>query len=168
MSMQSYSFLPVIDKPTRVYNNSVTLIDNILVNRIDYKLSGANMVSDISDHYSQFCLVHSPPPYSRYSGTKIRDYSNLSEENFNHDISQINWNDLMANDSVDKCFSSFYNKFNKVVNKHAPLRTVSKHKAKQLSKPWISRGLRKSIKIKKMIFSIPVTLLNISCIGTKY
>ena len=34
-----YSFLPVIDKPTRVYNNSATLIDNILVNRIDYKLS---------------------------------------------------------------------------------------------------------------------------------
>ena len=55
----------------------------------------------------------------------------------------------MANDSVDMCFSSFYNKFNKLVNRHAPLRTVSKRKAKQLSKPWISRGLRKSIKIKK-------------------
>ena len=58
----------------------------------------------------------------------------------------------MANDSVDKCFSSFYNKFNKLVNKHAPLRTVSKRKAKQLSKPWISRGLRKSIKIKNDLF----------------
>ena len=74
----------------------------------------------------------------------------------------------MANDSVDKCFSSFYNKFNKLVNKHALLRTVSKRKAKQLSRSWISRGLRKSIKIKIMIFSIPVTLPNISCIETKY
>ena len=152
LSMQSYSFLPVIDKPTRVYKNSATLIDNILVNRIDYNLSGGNIVSDISDHYSQFCLIHAPPHYSRYAGTKIRDYSKFSEENFNHDISQINWNDLMANDSVDKCFSSFYNKFHKLVNKHAPLRTVSKRKAKQLSKPWINRGLRKSIKIKNDLF----------------
>ena len=48
-SIQSYSFSPVIDKPTRVHNNSATLIDNILVNRIDFKLSSGNTVSDISD-----------------------------------------------------------------------------------------------------------------------
>ena len=36
--------------------------------------------------------------------------------------------------------------------KHAPLKTVSKRKAKQLSKPWITRGLRKSIKIKNDLF----------------
>ena len=44
-SMQSYSFYPVIDKATRVHNNSATLIDNILVNRIDFKLSSGNIVS---------------------------------------------------------------------------------------------------------------------------
>ena len=51
LSIQSYSFSPVIDKPTRVHNNSATLIDNILVNRIDFKLSSGNIVSDISGHY---------------------------------------------------------------------------------------------------------------------
>ena len=54
--------------------------------------------------------------------------------------------------TVDRFFSSFYNKFNKIVNKHAPLKTVSQRKAKQLSKPWISKGLRKSIKIKNNLF----------------
>ena len=33
LSLQSYSFFP-----TRVYNNSATLIDNIFVNRFDHKL----------------------------------------------------------------------------------------------------------------------------------
>ena len=33
-SLQSYSFIPTIDKPTRVYRNSATLIDNILVNNV--------------------------------------------------------------------------------------------------------------------------------------
>ena len=48
LTLQSFSFVPTIDKPTRVYNNSVTLIDNIFVNRIDGKVSSGNIVSDIS------------------------------------------------------------------------------------------------------------------------
>lgn len=32
-SLQSYSFIPTIDKPTRVNSNSATLIDNIFVNK---------------------------------------------------------------------------------------------------------------------------------------
>ena len=152
LSLQSYSFFPVIDKPTRVHNNSATLIDNILVNSIGFKLSSGNIVSDISDHYSQFCIIHSPSLKSRYQGTKIRDYSRFSEENFISDISQTDWTGLISNGSIDKRFSSFYNRLNKIVNRHAPLKIVSKRKAKQLSKPWITRGLRRSIKIKNHLF----------------
>ena len=36
-------------------------------------------------------------------------------------------------------FSSFHNKFNKLVNKHAPMKYRSK--AKQFSKPWITQSL---------------------------
>ena len=153
LSIQSYPFFPVIDKPTRIYNNSATLIGNILVNRIDFKLSSGNIVSDISDHYSQFCIIYSPSLKSRYHGTKIRDYSRFSEEDFISDISQTDWAGLTSNSSVDKRSSSFYNnKLNKLVNKDAPLKIVSKGNAKQLSKPWITRGLRKSIKIKNDLF----------------
>ena len=37
------------------------------------------------------------------------------------------------------------------VNEHAPLKNISRKKAKQLAKPWISRGIRKSIKIKNAL-----------------
>ena len=152
LSLQCYSFFPVIDKPTRVYKNSATLIDNIFVNRFDHKISGGNIVSDISDHYSQFCFIHSLTPKNLITKCKIRDYSNFSEECFINDVSETDWNSLMANGSVDKCFSSFYNKLNKLINKHAPFKTLSKRKAKQFSKPWITKGLRKSIKIKNRLF----------------
>ena len=49
-------------------------------------------------------------------------------------------------------FSSFYSEFNKVVNKHAPMRTLSRRKAKQCSKPWITKGIRTSIKIKNKLY----------------
>jgi len=34
LALQSYSFIPTIDKPTRVYSSSAMLIDNIFVNKI--------------------------------------------------------------------------------------------------------------------------------------
>ena len=48
--------MPSIDKPTREYNNSAILIDNILINKIEDQIWSGNIVSDISDHYSQFCV----------------------------------------------------------------------------------------------------------------
>ena len=42
-------------------------------------------------------------------------------------------------------FSSFYNKFNKVANKHAPIKKLLNRKAKQFSEPCIIVGLKTSI-----------------------
>ena len=36
LSLQSFSFIPTIDKPTRVHNNPATLIVNILLNRFNF------------------------------------------------------------------------------------------------------------------------------------
>ena len=57
LTLQSYSFIPTIDKPTRVYSSSATLIDNIFANKYCGKITSGNIISDISDHYSQFCLT---------------------------------------------------------------------------------------------------------------
>ena len=57
LTLQSYSFIPTIDKPTRVYSSSATLIDNIFANKNCGKITSGNIISDISDHYSQFCLT---------------------------------------------------------------------------------------------------------------
>ena len=55
---------------------------------------------------------------------------------------------------INKLFSSFHNKVNNLVNKHTPLKTVSRRRAKVLGKPWITKGLRKSIRIKnRLMFS---------------
>ena len=50
LSLQSFSLIPTIDKLTRVYKRTATLIDNILVNKLDAGIYSGNIVSDISDH----------------------------------------------------------------------------------------------------------------------
>ena len=77
-----------------------------------------------------------------------------SSDRLNADLSNVDWSALFANETndVNSIFSSFYNKFNKLVNKHAPMKTISNRKAKQFSKPWITKGLRKSIKVKNKLY----------------
>ena len=114
-------------------------------------LVSGNILSDISDHFSQFCILSSivdPPKENR----KVRDFSKFSSRSFIADLIQVDWDEIIARgtDDINKIFSSFYNKLNKIVNKHAPFKTMSKRRKKKLSKPWITKGIRTSIKIKNM------------------
>ena len=152
LSLQSFGLVPTIDKPTRVHRNSATLINNIFINEMNDEVISGNVVSDISDHL--FCIVTSyRQKVKRLKHHKIRDFSCFSENAFNNDLQEVSSEQLSLNESpnVDKYFSMFYNKVNKVINKHAPLK-VSSRKAKQLLKPWITKGLLKSIKIKNKLF----------------
>ena len=100
------------------------------------------IISDISDHFSQFCVCQPLSAKQKPRKLVTRDYSKFSEERFVDDLSQLNWDSIAFESSYDvnKSFSTFYNKLNRIVNKHAPLKTISKRKAKQLNKPWI-KGL---------------------------
>ena len=57
----------------------------------------------------------------------------------------------MEQSNINRSFSTFYKKVNKVVGKHAPLKTLLRCQAKQLSKPWITHGIRKSIRVKNLL-----------------
>ena len=58
-TLLSCYLIPTIDKPTRVHRSSATLIDNIFVNNPEQVSLSGNIISDISDHFSQFCLIKS-------------------------------------------------------------------------------------------------------------
>ena len=79
------------------------------------------------------------------------DYSNFSESQFLNHLAQLNW-ESDKGDDINACFSAFYSKLDRVINKYAPLKIVSKRKAKQLSKPLISRGIRISIRKKNELY----------------
>ena len=154
LSLQSFSLIPTIDKPTRVYNNSATLIDNILINKFDGIINSGNIISDISDHYSQFCIIYSVKEKAINRKTLRRDFSQFSEKDFTKDLSQIDWEAVVSGSqtNINRSFSTFFNKINKLTDRHAPFKTLSPRKVKRLSKPWITRGIRKSIKVKNSLY----------------
>ena len=154
--LQSYNLIPCLDKPTRVHSAySASLIDNIFTNTLSKNFVSGNIVSDITDHYSQFYISEcASKTICTNSKQRIRDFSRFNEADFLNDVTNIRW--IRPNSEqdcdVDKLFSTFYNKFNNIINRRAPLKLLSKRKRKQLTKPWITKGLRKSIKIKNSLF----------------
>ena len=50
-TFSSALFQPFILQPTRVTSNSKTLIDNIFINKLEYKCTSGNIATSISDHF---------------------------------------------------------------------------------------------------------------------
>ena len=152
-TMQSFSMFPVVNKPTRVYGNSATLIDNIFINNPENNIVSGNIVSDTTDHFSQMCILTSHcKPFFPNNKTKVRDYSTFNAKSFIDDLQNINWNNICKHTDANQSFSRFYKCVNKTINKHAPLRSISNRKQKFLAKPWLTAGLRKSIRVKNNLF----------------
>lgn len=74
------------------------------------------VISDITDHFTQFCIVRSLTVIGKNVKCSFRDYSHFSEENFLHNLSQIDWQTLISErePNVDKLFSVLYATLNKV------------------------------------------------------
>ena len=68
------------------------------------------------------------------------------------------WEQLQAieitnpNISVNKIFQNLTSSFKNVLNKHAPLQKLSRKEKRLSEKPWISKGILKSIKTKNRLF----------------
>ena len=110
LSLQSFLFIPTIDKPMHVYNNSATLINNILTNKVDVKITSGNINSDISNHYSQFCFFILLSGIQNQEG-KVLDIFLVSLKISLTLISAMYFlikSTMVSSFDVDKAFSHFY------------------------------------------------------------
>ena len=155
LHLQSCYLIATVDKPTRVHRASATLTDNIFVNNPDKILASGNIVTDISDHFSQVCVIKSATDKFKGKSIKLRDYSKFSAVRLSDDLSNVHRDDILSSgkNNVDVLFPSFYNKFNAMV-KRAPTKKISNRKRKVLSKPWITTGSTKvSIRMKSKLYA---------------
>ena len=72
---------------------------------------------------------------------------------FLEDLESIEWNYESSNTgNASTLFDQFYSEITNIVDKHIPLRQLSTREIKQMTKPWITKGLQTSIKIKNSIY----------------
>ena len=62
LSLQSFNLTPTIDKPKTVHHNSYSLIDDIFASNQEDTITNGNIISDLTNHFSQFCILNSSKP----------------------------------------------------------------------------------------------------------
>lgn len=154
-TLNTYFFEPHILMPTRITNHSATLIDNIFFNSIDFNTISGNILHDLSDHLPNFLIVNQLNTYFPKNKIFKRDYSKFDQESFMKDYETIDWcNHFYGSQDTNELFNKFYQKSIGIVDKHVPLKAISKKEFKFKTKPWITPGLKKSISVKDSLFRL--------------
>ena len=77
--MNSNGYLPQINLPTRITDTTMTLIDNIFTNTMNYNNLSGNILIQIADHISQFLSVDTSKIEYKKLDIYKRDYINFNE-----------------------------------------------------------------------------------------
>lgn len=96
--LYSSYFFPLIDKSTRVHENSTTLIDNILNNSLTNRMKSGVLFSDLSDHFPIFHFSLIKANRAKYTkkimNNRIMSKSNMSK--FKDKLVSISWDELKS------------------------------------------------------------------------
>ncbi|XP_041463802.1 uncharacterized protein LOC121414811 [Lytechinus variegatus] len=153
-ALASFNLVPLINRPTRVTENTSTLIDNIFsVGQLSIKSS--ILISDISDH---FPVIASFP-------LSIRNSRNINENSFSRnfgfenmqrfkcDLNATDWSVVLHESDVEKAYCKFLELVTALYEKNFPLLSKKqKDRRKYPQMPWVSKSLLKCINKKNKLF----------------
>ena len=158
-SILSHGAIPLITKPTRISNNSSTIIDHIITNDSKHELQSFIVKSDLTDHYPIFCVINKNSINNKKNIEQFfyRDKTKFCSESFCKELqtdldNYFSHRPTLSNENFNELFNNFVHIISHSIDTHAPLRPISRRMRKLLQKPWITKGLLTSIKKKRRMF----------------
>ena len=151
--MHSHSTVNLINKPTRFprgdQSGSPSILDHFYTNQLSKIKNVGLLVDDTSDHFPIVTTIrlHSkkqPFHLSPY----IRDFKKFDIVSFNQSLAQFNDTE---SENLDARFYNFHCHMLSCINSHLPWRKRTLNETKFAHKPWISKGLQRSILERKRL-----------------
>ena len=133
------NMLPIITRPTRITQNSTTLIDNIFVSeKLYHFFEFAVIISDMSDHL---------PALSLLKQTKLLAKTSLEFESHNltetkiktirMKLQQVDWTNVLNNASSSESFDNFLAKVNNITDEVSPLKKSKSPQNRDILSPGL-------------------------------
>ena len=117
----SNSFLPLIDKPTRITEQSASLIDNIYTNCSLADCDSGILCTDFSDHFPIFCFINNLSlNKSKYTLFKKRTYNARNIARFNNSLINQNWDYVFNEPTAQVAFTAFQRLIDLHIEKSIP------------------------------------------------
>ena len=137
--MFASAFYPTMSRPTKVTQQTATLIDTIITNMYEYPVTSGILYNDISDHF---------PVFNFYSmeRSKLEKYTTVhrlkaSSENINKlniKIQNLNWEEVYTDNDPCTAYDTFLNILESQIKECLPLKKI---KIKAYKSEWLSKGI---------------------------
>ena len=154
-SINAFSLFPLINKPTRIAEESATLLDNIFIcNPLNYK-SGILSI-DISDHLPVFLIKNDFFCAPEIIDSHTFQYRVINDEKLSdmyNKLGEYDFSDILCTDDCSTALSMFTEVLHEIYNACCPIKskTVS---PKSFKKPWINKNILKNIKKRQNYFKL--------------
>ena len=149
--LASFNLSSTVKFPTRICNNSSTLIDNIYINTNSLNFSVHPVTNGLSDHDAQvinlFNILSAAPSYPLSFSRKINRNSICK---FTDLLSYESWDDVFLENNVNIICNNFQNSYLRIFNACFP--TIKPHVSIK-PKPWLTTGIRMSCANKRMLYT---------------
>jgi len=146
------NLIPKITRPTRVTASTATLIDHIYTNINKNRCIAGTLMTDITDHFSNFMFV-------KYSAKRhvpqVISYRQVTDQcitNLNVALENTDWNAIYNTDDVNVAYDLFGQKFSELVDLHLPIKYKKFDKYKHKREPWLTKGILASLKTKEKLY----------------
>ena len=145
-SMYSFGFVPLINRPARITQLSSTIIDNIFTNNHNALIKflsgnpGHRLIWSFSSINQDITAIEQDVFIVKHSFTAKNKHA------FQEDLKIVDWQSIYSINDTQAAFSQFYQKLLNLYDKNFPKRKIKLRYNHR--KPWLSEGLRYSIKQK--------------------
>ncbi|KAK6171667.1 hypothetical protein SNE40_018109 [Patella caerulea] len=132
-----------ITKPTRITEISSTSLDPIIIsNSINYITADTLEVPiNISDHFATFIHLDIHTYHNKSFQRKIYLYKRANFRQLNHDISNIDWDEVWnVDDAIDKITDKFTSKLDELIEQYIPSKIIT---VRSKDKPWFTPEIKK-------------------------
>ena len=147
-NIYAHGFIQLISTSTRVSGNSVSLIDHILTNSNQNTYKSGVIISDLSDHFPTFTILHSEAKHKQQQYAINRNFSHANIEKFKETLSYTNWEDVYGTNDVNISYDNFWKKFSKSYNECFPIKKVKFNKNLHRKCNYMTQGLLNSRRTK--------------------
>ena len=151
--VSQHGLIPVISRPTRIIDHSMTLIDHIYSNSItNFKASGI-ILNPFADHLGVYIKLNIMPqklrPCETYTYT---DFSERNMKKFENLISNTDWSTVIETHNAESKYDFFLNLYKKCYDEAFPHQTNTQNNRKRTGKPWIPSWLQDACERKNQLY----------------
>ncbi len=159
LSLGSFQTVNVATRFSKNFSRS-SLLDHVYTNLSINEVTTNVLLYDISDHLPILTSLKKikPPRYDK-GNFLIQDMKSFDCNNFLADL-DIKLTHFSINTSFDSncdpnsIWNNFEKLFNETVYHHAPLKKLTRKEKRYIKKPWLTKGISKSIQTKNFMFQV--------------